>query len=182
MRRGLALLLAAALLAPALLAPVAAWAVLPSEKLADPALEARARAISEEIRCVVCQNESVDASDADIAHDLRVLIRERLKAGDSDQQVKDYLVARYGDYVLLKPPFASYTLVLWLGPVAVLLLGGLGAAVFLRSQRRRGGPAAVAPLSPEEVARVAELTGRQGEAPEGGVAHGGAAQGGGAAR
>lgn len=154
-----ALLLVAAL---ALLLPTAAGAVLPSERLDDPALEARARDISAEIRCVVCQNESIESSNAGIAQDLRVLIRERLQAGDSDAQVKDFLVARYGDYVLLRPPFASYTLLLWLGPALVLLAGGVGAAVYLRSQRRNPGLAGGAPLSADERARVEQLVHEDG--------------------
>lgn len=138
-----------------LLAASVAGAVLPSERLEDPALEARAREISAGIRCVVCQNESIDSSGAGIARDMRVLIRERLAAGDSDREVRNFLVARYGDYVLLQPPFASYTLLLWLGPAAVLLLGGLGAALYLRGQRRAS---AETPLSAEERERLAGLT------------------------
>ncbi len=148
------------LMAAALLAPLAAGAVLPGERLEDPALETRARELSAEIRCVVCQNESIDSSEAGIARDLRVLIRERLQAGDSDAEVKDFLVARYGDYVLLRPPFASYTLLLWLGPALVLLIGGVGAAVYLRSQPRTTAPATA--LSAAERARLAELTGEGG--------------------
>ncbi|MEX0760781.1 MAG: cytochrome c-type biogenesis protein, partial [Tistlia sp.] len=151
----LAALLLPALLLPALLLSGGACAVLPGERLDDPVLEARARDISAEIRCVVCQNESIDSSGAGIAQDMRVLIRERLSAGDSDAQVKDFLVARYGDYVLLRPPFASYTLLLWLGPVLVLLLGGLGAALYLRGGR--GAGAGAGPLSAEERGRLARL-------------------------
>ena len=95
----------------------------PSEMLADPALEARARAVSKELRCMVCQNQSIDDSDAPLAHDLRVLVRERLKAGDSDPQVMDFLVARYGEFVLLQPPFAWHTAALWGLPPAALLVG-----------------------------------------------------------
>ena len=101
-----------------LLLATPAFAVLPSEQLADPALEARARAISSQLRCVVCQNQTIDDSDAELAHDLRVLLRQRLKAGDTDQQAIAFLVNRYGDYVLLKPPFEAETLLLWLGPSA----------------------------------------------------------------
>jgi cytochrome c-type biogenesis protein CcmH len=130
-------------------------AVEPSEMLADPALEARARAISKEIRCLVCQNQSIDDSNADLAHDLRVIVRERLKAGDSDRQVKDYLVTRYGDFVLLDPPFKLKTLILWLWPVLLLLLGGGIIAV---GARRRRASAAPPPLSDDERRRLAELT------------------------
>src|SRR5579859_3377583 len=105
------------------LAAASAWAVQPDEMLADPKLEARARAISRDLRCLVCQNQSIDDSDAELARDLRLLLRERLKAGDSDQQARQFLVDRYGDYVLLKPPFKTATLALWLG-TPVLLLGG----------------------------------------------------------
>src|SRR5262249_49804138 len=100
-----------------------ARAVEPSEMLKDPALEARARAISRDLRCLVCQNQSIDDSNADLAHDLRLIVRERLTAGDSDQQVKEYLVARYGDYVLLEPPLKAKTLVLWFAPALLLVLG-----------------------------------------------------------
>jgi cytochrome c-type biogenesis protein CcmH len=113
-----------------------AFAVSPSEMLPDPALEARARTISEGLRCLVCQNQSIDDSDADLAHDLRVLVRERLTAGDSDTQVLDYIVARYGEFVLLKPAVAPHTIVLWIA-APTLLLGGL-IAVFIGNRRRRG--------------------------------------------
>ena len=130
-----------------------AQAVEPSEMLKDPALEARARAISQEIRCVVCQNQTIDDSNADIAHDLRVIVRERLTAGDTDQQVKDYLTARYGDFVLLKPPFLAKTFILWMGPAMVLLIGGAIIALVLG---RRRSPQ-LAPLSDDESRRLARL-------------------------
>lgn len=131
-----------------------ALAMRPGEMLSNVNLEARARAIDQELRCLVCQNESIDDSDADLAHDLRVLVRQRLLAGDSDAQVKAYIVARYGNYVLLKPPFILETYLLWLGPV-VLLLGAAGTAViFYRRSASRGGPP---PLSVEEKQRVADL-------------------------
>ncbi|MDE2579521.1 MAG: cytochrome c-type biogenesis protein CcmH [Hyphomicrobiales bacterium] len=142
--------LASALLLLALAAP--AHAVQPDEILPDPVLEARARHLSEQLRCMVCQNQSIDDSDAALAKDLRVLVRERLKAGDSDAQVKDYLVARYGDFILLKPPFKTETLALWLAPLAALVLGA--AAVL--SRRRRPEP--VAPLTAEEKATLESLT------------------------
>jgi cytochrome c-type biogenesis protein CcmH len=132
-----------------------ARAVEPGEMLADPALEARARTISQEIRCLVCQNQSIDDSNADLAHDLRVLVRERLKAGDSDQKVKDYLVARYGDFVLLNPPFELRTVILWLWPLLLLVLG---VGIIALGARRRRRLVAPAPLSEDERRRLAELT------------------------
>jgi cytochrome c-type biogenesis protein CcmH len=137
----------------ALLLAGAAHAVEPSEMLKDPALEARARAISQDIRCVVCQNQTIDDSNADIAHDLRVIVRERLQDGDTDQQVRDYLTARYGDYLLLNPPFRAKTLILWLGP-AVFLLIGVGVIVAAARKRRAIAPA---PLNEEESRRLARL-------------------------
>lgn len=130
-----------------------AGAVQPDEVLPDPALEARARALSRELRCVVCRAETIDDSDASIARDLRLLLRERLVAGDSDAEVLDFMVARYGEYVLLKPPARGANLVLWLaGPI--LLLAGAGiAGVWLR--RRKGAEAAA--LTPEEERRLDEI-------------------------
>ncbi len=129
-------------------------AVEPGERLADPALEARARSLSQELRCLVCQNESIDDSHADLAHDLRVLLRERLSAGDSDRQALDFLVSRYGDFVLLKPPVEPATYALWFGPLAVLGLGALGIALRLR---RRAGTGEPAPLSEAERQQLARL-------------------------
>ena len=117
----------------------AAFAVQPDEQLADPALEARARDISGGLRCLVCQNQSIDDSDAPLARDLRLLVRERLKAGDSDDAVRDYLVARYGDFILLKPPFEMGTLLLWLTPLAVLIVGRARRVRAIR-RRHRGKP------------------------------------------
>ncbi len=134
-----------------------ALAVLPSERLADPALEARARALSLELRCQVCQNQSIDDSNAPLAADLRRLVRERLVAGDSDAGVLDYVVRRYGDYVLLRPPMREDTAVLWFGPLAILLLGAAGAFVYLRRRK----PAAEAPLSAEEEARLKAIVERR---------------------
>jgi cytochrome c-type biogenesis protein CcmH len=139
-----------------LLLATPAFAVLPSEQLADPALEARARAISTELRCVVCQNQTIDDSDAEVAHDLRVILRERLKAGDSDQQAIAYIVKRYGDYVLLKPPFEWETAILWLGPLAVLLGGALGVGFYLK----RRGAGTAEPLTQDEQARLDRLLGK----------------------
>ena len=136
-----------------LFAPLAsppAFAVQPDEILADQALEARARALSKELRCMVCQNQSIDDSDAPLARDLRVLVRERLQAGDSDRQVIDFLVARYGEFVLLKPRLSMHTAILWLGPPA-LLIGG--AFVYIRGR----SPAQAAALSPAEEAELADL-------------------------
>jgi cytochrome c-type biogenesis protein CcmH len=112
-----------------------AFAVNPDEMLADPALEARARAISEGLRCLVCQNESIDDSDADLAHEIRVLVRERLTAGDTDAQVVQYLVDRYGEYVLLKPVFAWHTALLWTAAPAILVIGGV--VLFMAGRRKR---------------------------------------------
>jgi len=130
------------------------FAVEPSEMLKDPALEARARMIGRELRCVVCQNQSIDDSAAEVAHDMRVAVRERLTAGDTDRAVMDYMVARYGDYVLLQPPFKARTLMLWLGAPLVLLIAG--AALFMAARRRPTVPAPV-PLSDEEKQRLDAL-------------------------
>jgi cytochrome c-type biogenesis protein CcmH len=163
-RAGLVLCLRAALLAlvVALLCPLLAapraLAVEPGEMLADPVLEARARDISRELRCLVCQNQSIDDSNAPLAHDLRVLVRQRLVAGDSNAAVKQYLVARYGDYVLMKPPFKPETWALWLGPPALLLLGaGLVWTVLRRGRTGGRGPVAEAPLSPDEEKRLSKI-------------------------
>jgi cytochrome c-type biogenesis protein CcmH len=147
--RGRAVLVAL-FLAVAAAAPV--FAIEPQEQLADPALEVRARTISQELRCLVCQNESIDDSNADLARDLRRIVRERLTAGDTDDQVMGFVTARYGDYVLLRPPLRAGTLVLWFGPVVLLF-----TAVGLLILRRRRRPAEVAPLSPEESKRLARL-------------------------
>jgi cytochrome c-type biogenesis protein CcmH len=141
----------------ALFAPSASWAVEPGEMLSNPALEARARALSKDLRCMVCQNESIDDSGAPLAHDLRVLVRDRIKAGDSDAQVFDFLVARYGEFVLLKPRLSWHTVALWGLPPAVLLVGAIVILMDLR--RRRSGQAAQeqATLTAAEEARLAEL-------------------------
>lgn len=140
----------------ALLAPGVAAAVTPDEMLKDPALETRARALSREIRCMVCQNQSIDSSEAPLAHDLRVLVRQRLVAGDSDQQVLDYLVARYGEFVLLKPPLELHTLLLWGVPPAVLLAGLIGLLLMARRRRPTLEPQN---LTPEEQKKLATLVG-----------------------
>lgn len=135
-----------------------ALAVEPDEVLDDPALEARARDISKELRCVVCQNQSIDDSHADIARDMRLLVRERLEAGDTDTQVVDHLVARYGDYVLLRPPFQTNTLALWIGPpllaVIVVILGLLFFRAYQRERTAGDGPE---PLSPTDRAQLDAL-------------------------
>jgi cytochrome c-type biogenesis protein CcmH len=132
-----------------------ALAVTPQEMLADPALEARARTIGQGLRCLVCQNQSIDDSNAELAHDLRVLVRERLVAGDSDAQVVRYIVDRYGQFVLLKPPVEPSTYLLWLSPVIVLVLGLAGVIAYLG--RRRKDAAESAPLSEAERALLARL-------------------------
>lgn len=138
---------------------LSALAVQPDEVLSDPALEARARALSAELRCLVCQNQSIDDSDAPLARDLRILIRERLKAGDTDAEAISFLVERYGEFVLLKPRFAPHTLALWLGPFVILAFA-VWAAV--RRRRAAAGPApAEQPLSADESRRLAELMNRQ---------------------
>lgn len=149
-------------LALACLAAVPAPAVQPDEILADPALESRARELSRELRCMVCQNQSIDDSDAPLARDLRLLVRERLTAGDSDRQVLDFLTARYGQFVLLKPRFGWDTALLWLSPLAVLLLGGAGLVPLLRRRRRIPAGPDERPLSEAERARLAELLGEGG--------------------
>jgi cytochrome c-type biogenesis protein CcmH len=140
------------LLCALLLTAFAAQAVEPSERLVDPALEARAREISSQLRCLVCQNESIDESGADLAHDIRMFVRERLTAGDTNAQATQALVNRYGQFVLLRPPVEPATFVLWYGPPALLVIGLAGTVVWLK--RRRPSPAETAPLSAEETSRL----------------------------
>ncbi len=128
-----------------------AFAVNPDEVLADPALEARARALSAQLRCMVCQNQSIDDSNAELAKDLRLLVRERITNGDSDAAVIDYVVSRYGEFVLLKPRFEAKTLILWGAPVILLLAG---AVAMLTAVRRRTGKVTGTKLSAEEQARL----------------------------
>ncbi|HET7446455.1 MAG TPA: cytochrome c-type biogenesis protein [Methyloceanibacter sp.] len=144
-------------LAMALLAAVPAHAVEPDEVLQDPALEARAREISEGLRCLVCQNQSIDDSGAPLAKDLRLLVRERLKAGDSNQQIVDFIVARYGEFVLLKPRFETHTLVLWLATPAAFLAALLIVARAFR--RRRAEAQNPVPLSVAEKRRLKRILG-----------------------
>jgi len=133
-----------------------AAAVLPDEMLPDAAQEQRARALSKDLRCVVCQNQSIDDSDAPLARDLRLLVREQIAAGKSDAAVRDYVVERYGNFVLLKPPVEGDTLLLWVGPFAVLLLGGAGLILW---QRRRPAAAADTALTAAEQAELDRLSG-----------------------
>jgi cytochrome c-type biogenesis protein CcmH len=165
---------ASALLAALIVAAPAAWAVQPDEVMPDAGQELRARNLSREIRCMVCQNQSIDDSDAPLARDLRILVRERIGSGDSDAQVLDFLVARYGEFVLLKPRFELHTLLLWLVPP--LVLGGGGIALWVRGRRRaaRANSSSVQPLTPEEEARLARLLAEQ-DATEPDVPHGPAA-------
>jgi cytochrome c-type biogenesis protein CcmH len=141
------------LLCALLFASVAAFAVEPSERLADPALEARARTISEELRCLVCQNESIDESGADLAHDIRIFVRQRLTDGDTDSQAVQAVVSRYGSFVLLKPPVEPATYVLWYGPPLLVAVGLAGTLVWLK-RRQSGAVFDTTPLSPEEIRRV----------------------------
>ena len=136
-----------------------AIAVEPDEVLSDAALEARARALSKELRCMVCQNQSIDDSEAPLARDLRILVRERLQAGDSDRQVIDFLVARYGEFVLLRPRFSWHTAVLWLGPAALLLIGGCAVLVLARRYRTNSAAAADGrqELTAAEAARLSDI-------------------------
>lgn len=155
-------------IAALLLLVMLAWsapvrAVQPDEMLKDPKLEARARAISEELRCLVCQNESIDESEAPLAHDLRVLVRQRIEAGDSDAQVINYIVARYGEFVLLKPRLEWRTAALWGTPPGLLLIGVV--ILLIAARRRKTSPGATlgaANLTPAEEARVAEILRRGG--------------------
>jgi cytochrome c-type biogenesis protein CcmH len=141
-----------------LLSGLPALSVQPDEMLEDPVLEARAREISSGLRCVVCQSENIDQSNADLARDLRILVRERLKAGDTDDQVVDFIVARYGDYVLLNPPFQAATYALWFGPAIFLAVGLYAALRFLRSTGARDEVAKeAAPLRPDEQKRLRKL-------------------------
>lgn len=141
-KKRLSLSLATAMM---LLTQTLTWAVQPNEMLTDPVLEARARALSSELRCLVCQNESIDESNADLARDLRLLIRERIVQGQSNAQIRDFLVSRYGDFILLNPPFKPTTWLLWLSPVLILLLGGW--AMIMAAGRR---PVPPSPLTAEE--------------------------------
>lgn len=141
-----------------LLAPLAARAVQPDEIMTDSRLEARARALSAQLRCMVCQNESIDESHADLARDLRVFVRERLQAGDSDEQIRAGLVRRYGDFILLKPPFKLETWLLWGAPLLILFAGG--GIIFVARQRQRSYAPAT-PLSEAERAKLEDMLGKE---------------------
>ena len=153
------LALLATLIGSLWLAGAAVAGVTPDEMLKDPALEARARQLDRQLRCLVCQNESIDDSNADLAHDLRLLVRRRIEAGDSNAAVKQYLVDRYGSFVLLKPPVERSTWLLWFGPAAVLLVG---AALSVGYLRRRPGETAPNALTPDERARLDTLLAGEG--------------------
>jgi cytochrome c-type biogenesis protein CcmH len=141
-----------------MIATAPGFAVQPDEVLSDPALEARARALSQELRCLVCQNQSIDDSDALLARDLRLLLRESLKNGDSDKQVLDFLVARYGEFVLLRPPLGWHTILLWVAPGLLL---AAGAIVLFAAARRRSRPILTEPpLTSKEIARLKRLQDR----------------------
>src|SRR5262247_3830832 len=146
--------LVAAVLSLAILSPAVALG--PDEVLSDPALEARARSLSKELRCMVCQNQSIDDSDAPLARDLRILVRERLQAGESDQQVIDFLVARYGEFVLLRPRFSWHTALLWFGPATILIIGACGVLVLARRYRANRA-AEQETLTAVEADRLAEI-------------------------
>ena len=144
-----------AVLAAFLILAPGAHAVQPDEVLADKKLETRARALSAGLRCLVCQNQSIDDSDADLARTLRIVLRERLVAGDSDRQVLDYMTARFGEFVLLKPRFAAHNLVLWLAPFGLLLIGAI--TIVASRRRARSASGAEQSLSAEEEKRLAGL-------------------------
>lgn len=137
---------------------VPAQAVNPDEMLDDPVLEQRARNVSQGLRCLVCQNQSIDDSDAPLARDLRLLVRERLLAGDEDEQVISFLVARYGEFILLKPRFRWHTVLLWLGPLAVLAAGAISVVLVFRRAKAQSRPD---PLSSEEQRKLAEILDRE---------------------
>ena len=137
-----------------LLLALPALAVEPDEILEDPVLEARARDLSKQLRCVVCQNQDIDSSNAGVARDLRILVRERLVSGDTDEQVLDFVVARYGDYVLFRPPWKPTTYALWIAPFFVLAIGGVAAGAVLMRARSKSAPLE---LSTQEEAEFADL-------------------------
>lgn len=137
-----------------MLLPLPALAVLPDEILADPKLEQRARDLSSQLRCMVCQNQSIDASDAELARDLRILVRERISSGDSDSAVIDYVVSRYGEFVLLNPRFSARNAALWLLPIILLICGAIGFFAYLRSRPALSGSV---PLSADEEQRIKDL-------------------------
>ncbi|WP_417795220.1 cytochrome c-type biogenesis protein CcmH [Terasakiella pusilla] len=140
-----------------------ALAVEPDEVLDDPILEQRAREVSKDLRCVVCQNQSIDDSDSGIAKKMRVLVRDRISQGDSNQEVKDYLVSRYGDFVLLKPPVKAKTLILWFGPAVMVVIGLIGIIFYYRRRaKEKPENAGAKPLSPQEKAHLEALLKEEG--------------------
>ena len=140
-----------------------AFAVEPDEVMADPALEQRAREVSKELRCVVCQNQSIDDSDSGIAKKMRLLVRDRIAKGDTNQEVIDYLVSRYGDFVLLNPPFKAKTLILWVGPFVMFLVGLVGIFFFYRKKSKESEETTkLEPLNAEEQARLEKLLKNEG--------------------
>jgi cytochrome c-type biogenesis protein CcmH len=141
----------------------AATAVQPEEKLADPRLEARARALSAELRCLVCQNQSIDDSDAPPARDLRLLVRERLSAGESDSEVMKFLVDRYGEFILLRPRLTASTAVLWIAPLLILLLGIVLVRRVMKPGERTAAASLPLELTPEEQGRLREVLGQRSE-------------------
>lgn len=153
--RRVAFALMLALAAPAAITPL--WAADPSEMLKDPKLESRAEKLGKELRCLVCQSESIEDSNADLAKDLRIIVREQIQGGKSDDEVKKFVVDRYGDYVLLKPPFKTSTLVLWVGPFALFALGLAAVWGFYRRRGATSAPAAPAPLTEAEKRRLEAL-------------------------
>ncbi|MBC26969.1 MAG: cytochrome c-type biogenesis protein CcmH [Rhodospirillaceae bacterium] len=139
-----------------------AQTVEPNELLEDPRLETRARALSVDIRCLVCQNQSIDDSDADLAKDLRKLVRKKLKEGASDEDIRNYLVTRYGEFVLLRPRIASDTYILWFGPIIILLAGIIGIFIFFRRHSQRDSIQRSLVLSEDEEKRISELINNRG--------------------
>lgn len=158
MTRRLLTMIGAFCLVIGLMAGTPAWAVNPDEMLSNPVLEKRARDISQELRCLVCQNQSIDDSDAELARDLRVLVRERLIAGDTNEEAIDYIVARYGDYVLLNPPLKPETYILWASPAVLAILAILAVFAFYRRKQREATNATTS-LSRDEQARLDEILG-----------------------
>jgi cytochrome c-type biogenesis protein CcmH len=156
MRKLFQTLLTILVMAPLLVGP--SFAVLPDEVLKDPVLEGRARVLSQDLRCLVCQNQSIDDSNAPLARDLRVIVRERLTAGDSDEQVIQYLVSRYGNYVLLKPPFHADTALLWLAPFAMLLIAAAVSAAYLLRRKRDDLDQTAEKLSDEDIQTLNSMT------------------------
>ncbi|WP_135080773.1 cytochrome c-type biogenesis protein [Terasakiella sp. SH-1] len=151
------------ILAALMVLPFVADAVEPDEIMKDPALEARAREVSKDLRCVVCQNQSIDDSNSGIAKKMRVLVRDRIAKGDSNQEVKDYLVSRYGDFVLLKPPVKAKTMVLWFGPAIMVAIGLIGIMFYYRRRAKQtASTTGAAPLSAKEKARLEALLKEEG--------------------